>query len=216
MTFEDWVGARGGALLRFALMVSADPARAEDLVQSVLARVYPRWSHISTLAAPEAYVKAAIVNEHLKWWRRRSNHEMPTETLTDVNAGCPTETSSGRPKRVATSDFVDPDPVAISVFLYGTYTGDPRLVRSHQDTGATADALVTLLNAAQSVAPSECSTPSVVDTVFIVDRRDGSTQTIEVVTADSWLDNGASGGGPSGAGRRGCGSMDAASAGRVG
>jgi len=84
MTFEDWVGARGGALLRFALMVSADPSRAEDLVQSVLARVYSRWSHISTLAAPEAYVKAAIVNEHLKWWRRRSNHEMPAEMLTDA------------------------------------------------------------------------------------------------------------------------------------
>ena len=26
---------------------------------------------------PEAYVKAAIVNEHLSWWRRRSSGEVP-------------------------------------------------------------------------------------------------------------------------------------------
>jgi RNA polymerase sigma-70 factor (sigma-E family) len=88
MTFEDWVRARGGALLRFALMVSADPSRAEDLVQSVLVRIYPRWTYVSGLDAPEAYVKASIVNEHLKWWRRRSNHEMPVDIFrSDIEHG---------------------------------------------------------------------------------------------------------------------------------
>jgi RNA polymerase sigma-70 factor (sigma-E family) len=83
MSFEDWVGARGAALLRFALMVCADAGRAEDLVQSVLTRVYPKWSYIRSLDAPEAYVKAAIVNEHLKWWRRRSNREIPATMIED-------------------------------------------------------------------------------------------------------------------------------------
>src|ERR1700710_2295481 len=77
--FEDWVRARGDALLRFALMLAADRGRAEDLVQTVLARAYPRWDYIIGLDAPEAYVKAAIVNEHLHWWRRRSNREVPVE-----------------------------------------------------------------------------------------------------------------------------------------
>jgi RNA polymerase sigma-70 factor (sigma-E family) len=80
MTFEDWVGARGAALLRFALMISVDAGRAEDLVQIVLARSYPRWDYIGGMSAPEAYLKAAIVNEHLKWWRRRSSREMPMDT----------------------------------------------------------------------------------------------------------------------------------------
>jgi RNA polymerase sigma-70 factor (sigma-E family) len=79
MLFEDWVGARGDALLRFALMVTADPRRAEDVVQTVLARVFPRWDRVGSLAAPEAYVKAAIVNEHLRWWRRRSSREVPVD-----------------------------------------------------------------------------------------------------------------------------------------
>jgi RNA polymerase sigma-70 factor (sigma-E family) len=79
VTFEDWVRARGEALLRFALMLTVDRGRAEDIVQSVLARAYARWEYISGLDAPEAYVKAAIVNENLKWWRRRSNREMPVD-----------------------------------------------------------------------------------------------------------------------------------------
>lgn len=83
MTFDDWVGARGGALLRFALMVTADPGRAEDVTQTVLARAYRRWDHIGGLDAPEAYVKAMIVNEHLRWWRRRSSREVPVAEPAD-------------------------------------------------------------------------------------------------------------------------------------
>lgn len=77
MSFEEWLGTRGDALLRFALMVTADPGHAEDIVQTVLARIYPRWDHVFAMAAPEAYIKSAVVNEHLKWWRRRSSREIP-------------------------------------------------------------------------------------------------------------------------------------------
>jgi RNA polymerase sigma-70 factor (sigma-E family) len=76
-TFEEFVVARGGALLRFALMLAGDRHGAEDLVQSVLARAYPRWSRIEAMERPEAYLKAALVNEHLRWWRRRANREVP-------------------------------------------------------------------------------------------------------------------------------------------
>ncbi len=77
MEFEEWVTARGDALVRFALMVTADPGRAEDLVQTVLVRMLPRWDRVVSLDSPEAYVKAAIVNEHLHWWRRRGSREVP-------------------------------------------------------------------------------------------------------------------------------------------
>ncbi len=80
MTFEEWVRARGTALLRFALMVTANRGLAEDLVQTVLARTYVSWDYIGGLDSPEAYIKASIVNEHLKWWRRRSNREVPVES----------------------------------------------------------------------------------------------------------------------------------------
>lgn len=77
MEFDEWVAARGDALLRFALMVTADPGRAEDLVQTVLVRMLPRWDRVALLDAPEAYLKAAVVNEHLRWWRRRGSREVP-------------------------------------------------------------------------------------------------------------------------------------------
>jgi RNA polymerase sigma-70 factor (sigma-E family) len=80
MTFEEWVGARGAALLRFALMVTADPGRAEDVTQAALARAYGRWDRIDT---PEAYLKAMVVNENLKWWRRRSSREVPVAAPAD-------------------------------------------------------------------------------------------------------------------------------------
>jgi RNA polymerase sigma-70 factor (sigma-E family) len=91
--FEDFVVARGAALLRFALMLCADRHRAEDLVQSVLAKAYPRWHRIAAMQRPEAYLKAVLVNEELSWWRRPTNREVPLpgaarpEPATDDAAG---------------------------------------------------------------------------------------------------------------------------------
>jgi RNA polymerase sigma-70 factor (sigma-E family) len=74
--FDEFVLARSGALVRFGHALCGDRHLAEDLVQSVLARALGRWSRISRLDRPEAYVRRMIVNEHLSWRRRRSNHEL--------------------------------------------------------------------------------------------------------------------------------------------
>lgn len=71
-TFEDFVVARGDALLRLALMLTGDRHHAEDLVQSVLAKAYVRWSRVAAMERPEAYLKKVLVNDHLRWWRRGS------------------------------------------------------------------------------------------------------------------------------------------------
>ena len=75
--FEELVAARGQALLRFATMLCGDEDRAEDLVQAALTTAYRRWSRVAAADRPEAYLKAIIVNEHLRWWRRLSNREVP-------------------------------------------------------------------------------------------------------------------------------------------
>lgn len=77
LAFEDFAAARGEALLRFALMLCGERHLAEDLVQSVLAKAYPRWSRIVAMHQPEAYLKTVLVNEHLRWWRQRSSRELP-------------------------------------------------------------------------------------------------------------------------------------------
>ncbi|NBE80605.1 SigE family RNA polymerase sigma factor [Micromonospora rubida] len=86
-TFEEFVTARGGSLLRFALMLTGDRHQAEDLVQSVLAKAYVRWDRVAGMSQPEAYLKRVLVNENLRWWRRRSSREVPVAAPDDGPAG---------------------------------------------------------------------------------------------------------------------------------
>ncbi|MGW3496364.1 SigE family RNA polymerase sigma factor [Streptomyces sp. NPDC001020] len=77
-TFEEFVTARGPRLLRVAWLLTGDAHLAEDLLQTVLAKVWSKWHRIST-ENPEAYVRKALVNTHMSWWRRRWRDEIPHE-----------------------------------------------------------------------------------------------------------------------------------------
>ncbi len=84
---EGFVAARGAALRRFAYLVSGDRQRAEDLVQSALARVLRHWPRVAAMEHPEAYVRQVIVREHLSWRRRRASTELVTDVLADRPGG---------------------------------------------------------------------------------------------------------------------------------
>lgn len=71
MTFEEFVGARLVAILRYAIVVAWDRDLAEEITQNVLARAQPRWERINRTGVPELYVKRMILNEFLSWRRRR-------------------------------------------------------------------------------------------------------------------------------------------------
>jgi RNA polymerase sigma-70 factor (sigma-E family) len=75
VTFEEYVRARGAGLVRFARLISRDPSIAEDLVQEVLGRVYPRWSKILRRDDPDVYLRRMLVNANISRWRRRSARE---------------------------------------------------------------------------------------------------------------------------------------------
>ena len=83
MRFEEFAATRLPAVLRFAGVLTADRALAEDVVQEVLIRASKRWDKIGQLDRPELYVRKMIVNEHLSW-RRRSWRLLPTGSATDV------------------------------------------------------------------------------------------------------------------------------------
>jgi RNA polymerase sigma-70 factor (sigma-E family) len=76
--FEDYVAARGQALLRFAYVLTGDQHAAEDLTQAALADAYRHWRKVSRAEHPDAYVRRVVINTHLGWRRRRSSHEHPT------------------------------------------------------------------------------------------------------------------------------------------
>jgi RNA polymerase sigma-70 factor (sigma-E family) len=69
--FVDFVNERSAVLLRGAyLLCGGDRGAAEDLLQDVLARMYPRWRRIR--GDPEAYARAALANAAANRWRRRA------------------------------------------------------------------------------------------------------------------------------------------------
>ncbi|MFC7245659.1 SigE family RNA polymerase sigma factor [Catellatospora aurea] len=79
MSFEEYVLARGPALVRLARLLVGDPHRAEDLVQDALLRTYPRWQRIVRSDHPDVYVRRVMVNLSSAWWRRLSNRELPAD-----------------------------------------------------------------------------------------------------------------------------------------
>jgi RNA polymerase sigma-70 factor (sigma-E family) len=80
--FEEFVAGRGQALQRFGYALTGDWALAEDLLQTALARAYPRWPRIRR-DDPEAYVRKIMVNTWSSWWRRRWRGEVPSGQLPD-------------------------------------------------------------------------------------------------------------------------------------
>jgi RNA polymerase sigma-70 factor (sigma-E family) len=81
--FRDYVTARGRALLRTAYLLTGNLADAEDLLQAALAKTYQAWDRIEDRGALDGYVRRAMVNTHISWWRRRRVQEFPTDELPD-------------------------------------------------------------------------------------------------------------------------------------
>jgi RNA polymerase sigma-70 factor (sigma-E family) len=102
VTFEEFVAARLGSLVRYATVVTWDPHLAEDIIQNVLVRAQARWSRIGRLDAPELYVKRMVVNEFLSWRRRRAAQSIPLpgESL-DVLMPVAPDPTTGRDERDA-------------------------------------------------------------------------------------------------------------------
>ena len=69
--FAQFVAVRQRALQRTAWLLTGDWALAEDLVQTALARSWPRWERIQRRDDPEIYVRKVMVNTWATWRRRR-------------------------------------------------------------------------------------------------------------------------------------------------
>jgi RNA polymerase sigma-70 factor (sigma-E family) len=81
--FRDYVTSRSGSLLRTAYLLTRNLADAEDLVQAALAKTYLAWDRIQDRNALDGYVRRAMVNTHISWWRRRRLEEYPTDEIPD-------------------------------------------------------------------------------------------------------------------------------------
>jgi hypothetical protein len=79
--FELFVASRSTVLLRTAyLLCAGDRGAAEDLLQDVLERMYPKWRRIK--GNPEAYARVALANASANRWRTRSRRVRETPLTT--------------------------------------------------------------------------------------------------------------------------------------
>lgn len=76
--FRAFVVRHQASLLRFALLISADPSTAEDLVQTALEKTYARW-HRFRGEEPVAYARRIIANANIDRWRRTRGREQLTD-----------------------------------------------------------------------------------------------------------------------------------------
>lgn len=75
--FDDFVATRGNALWRTAWLLTGDRHAAEDLLQTALAKCWPRWKSIHE-GNNEAYVRRVLVTTYAAWWRRKWRAELPS------------------------------------------------------------------------------------------------------------------------------------------
>ena len=76
--FEDFVAVRSARLLTTAYLLTHDHGRAEDLLQTSLAKLWLAWSRVDE---PDAYVRKVMVTTYASWWRRKWRGERPSEAL---------------------------------------------------------------------------------------------------------------------------------------
>ena len=80
--FEEFVVARRTALLRTAYLLTGDHHDAEDLVQSALIKVVPKWPRIQD--RPEPYVRKVLARESVNRWRGRRWREVTTDGVPET------------------------------------------------------------------------------------------------------------------------------------
>ena len=105
VTIEQFVAARGQALLRLAWMLTADADAAQDLVQDALARVLPRWDRVAAAGDPEPYVRSAVRSAWVDSWRRAGRHLSLVAPLEDApDDGGPDPAVEGTAVRLAVGE----------------------------------------------------------------------------------------------------------------
>jgi RNA polymerase sigma-70 factor (sigma-E family) len=102
VSFEDFVYARSGSLLRTAfLLTGQNMAEAEDLLQVALERAYRHWPRVCRSGEPERYVRRILANASTDRWRRLARR--PEQPLSAAQAG---ELVPDHAAQVADSDFL--------------------------------------------------------------------------------------------------------------
>ncbi|WP_345458977.1 SigE family RNA polymerase sigma factor [Actinoallomurus oryzae] len=86
LTFDEFVVASAGRLLRTAIFLVYDRHLAEDLLQTTYERVARRWNRVRRGGRPEAYARTVLVNLAIDDRKRRGRRpDVPVGGAEDVD-----------------------------------------------------------------------------------------------------------------------------------
>ncbi len=81
--FRLFAGAQRPSLYRAALVLTADPGAAEDLVQTALMRTHARWPRLRE-QDPGGYARRIMANANIDRWRRDRGRERLTDEVPET------------------------------------------------------------------------------------------------------------------------------------
>jgi len=81
LDFASFVRAHTPALLRTAYLLTGSAAAAEDLVQEMFARLYPKWDRVAGADVPIAYVRRSLTNAFVNDKRRPASRELVLDVV---------------------------------------------------------------------------------------------------------------------------------------
>lgn len=146
--WEAVVAGVSPALLRLALMLTGRVDEAEDLFQATFARACRHGDRIASMAAPAAYLRRVMLNEHVSRRRRRRREaELSAQDVTAPTASPGAQlaerdevwrwlaTLPSRQRAILVLRFYEDLPDAQIAELVGC---SPATVRSHASHGLAA------------------------------------------------------------------------------
>jgi RNA polymerase sigma-70 factor (sigma-E family) len=73
--FRDFMRGRWSAMVRLAYTLTGDQGHAEDIAQAAFATAYASWGRVRQAGAPDAYVRAIVIRENSKRFRKKRVRE---------------------------------------------------------------------------------------------------------------------------------------------
>lgn len=83
LDFADFAQLSRVSLWRTAWALTGDAQSAEDLVQTALMKLWPKWRRVSAAGDPTAYVRRILYTTYVSWWRRKPSSEVPVAEVRD-------------------------------------------------------------------------------------------------------------------------------------
>jgi len=73
--FRDFMRGRWSAMVRLAYTLTGDQGHAEDIAQAAFASAYSAWGRVRRAGDPDAYVRAIVIHENSKRFRKQRVRE---------------------------------------------------------------------------------------------------------------------------------------------